>query len=122
MKIYKYIYIFYIIAISKVDLYLLQNHNIKICANCKFFISNKNKCSKFGNINIITGKYNYEDAIEVRNNYDKCGEDAIFYKKNYFKFISITSEFILENNLSIFLFCYFISPIILVWIFDSYHK
>jgi hypothetical protein len=119
MKIYIYIFI---IAISKVDLYLLQNHNIKICANCKFFISNKNKCNKFGNIDIITGKYNYEDAIEVKNDYDKCDEDAIFYKKNYFKFISISFNFILENNLSIFLFCYFTFPIMLVWLFDSYHK
>jgi hypothetical protein len=103
------IYIIYILitSIPNVKLILLQTSNKKICANCKFFISNKNKCSKFGDINIITGKYNYERAVEVRNNYDKCGEDAIFFKKNYFKFISITSNFILENNLYIFLFCYF---------------
>jgi hypothetical protein len=113
MQIY-IIYIF-ITAISNVKLlYLPKIHNKKICADCKFFISNKNECSKFGDVDIITGKYNYEQAIEVRNDDNKCGEDAIFFKKNYFKFISITFDFLLKNNLSIFLFCYFTIPIILI--------
>lgn len=103
------IYIIYILitSIPNVKLSLLQTSNKKICADCKFFISNKNECSKFGDLDIITGKYNYEPAIEVRNDYDKCGEDAIFFKKNYFKFISTTSNFLLEDNLYIFSFCYF---------------
>ena len=112
MQIY-IIYIF-ITAIPIVKLYLLQNHNTKICANCKFFISNKNKCSKFGDIDIITGKHNYENAIIVRNDNDKCGEDAIFFKKNYFKFISIVYDFLLENNLFIFLFSYITFPFIII--------
>jgi hypothetical protein len=106
MQIY-IIYIF-ITSIPSVKLFnLVQNYNKKICADCKFFISNKNECSKFGDVDIITGKYNYEKAVEVRNDYDKCGEDAIFFKKNNFKFISITFNFLLENSLSIYLFCYF---------------
>jgi Holliday junction resolvase-like predicted endonuclease len=77
-----YILFFFIIAIPNVKLLnLINNHNKKICADCKFFISNKNECSKFGEVNIITGKYNYEPAVEVRNDYNKCGEDAIFLKK-----------------------------------------
>ena len=91
---------------------LLPSPKKKICADCKFFISNKNECKKFGEVDLITGKYKYEPAFEVRNSYDKCGEDAIFFKKNYFKFISITFNFLLENNLSVFLFCYFTIPII----------
>ena len=103
-----YIIFIFITDIPNVKLlYLPQTNNKKICANCKFFISNKNECSKFGDVDVITGKYKYEPALEVRNDYDKCGEDAIFFKKNYFKFISITFDFLLENNLSIFLFCYF---------------
>ena len=102
MKIY-IIYIF-VTIIPQVELYLIRNHNTKICANCKFFISNQNKCSKFGDMDIITGKYNYEDAIIVRNDDAKCGEDAILFEKNYFKFISTTSDFLLENNVSIFCF------------------
>lgn len=105
MQIY-IIYIF-ITVIPNVKLYLIQNHNTKICANCKFFISNENKCSKFGDLDIITGKYNYEDANIVRKDNYKCGEDAIFFKKNYFKFISITFDFLLANNLSIFVILLF---------------
>lgn len=100
------IYIF-ISGIHYVKPYLLQNQNKKICANCKFFISNENKCSKFGVIDIITGKFNYEEAIIVRKDEEKCGDDAIFFKKNYFTFISITFDYLLNNNSSIFLFFYF---------------
>ena len=112
MKIY-IVYIF-INTILKVEPYLLENHNKKICANCKFFISNKNECSKFGDVDMITGKYDYEDAIEVRNDNDKCGEDAIFFKKNYFKFISIPFDFLLENNKLIFLLGYITFPFIIL--------
>jgi len=111
------IYIF-IIAIPNVKLLLLQNNNKKICADCKFFISNKNECSKFGDLDIITGKYKYEPAFQVRNDEGKCGEDGIFFKKNYLKFIPITYNFIYENNLSIFAFSYFsLYFIIILWSF-----
>ena len=97
-----YIIYIFITIIDKVQLYFIQNQNKPICANCKFFISNKNECSKFGDVNIITGKYNYETATSVRNDEDKCGEYAIFFKKNYFKFITIPYNFILENSGIIF--------------------
>lgn len=121
MKIY-IIYIF-INAILKIESYLLENHNKKICANCKFFISNKNECRKFGDIDIITGKHDYENAIELRNDNDKCGEDAIFFQKNYFKFISISFDFLLENNKLIFLLGYTTFPfIILATLWQSINK
>jgi len=104
MQIY-IVYIF-ITNILKVEAYLLENTNKKICANCKFFISNENKCSKFGDIDIITGKYNYEYATLVRNNENKCGEDAIFFKKNYFKFLSNTFDFLIDKSLIIILVGY----------------
>jgi hypothetical protein len=53
---------------------------IYLKSTIKKFISNKNECSKFGDIDIVTGKYDYEEAIRVRNNDNKCGEDAIFFK------------------------------------------
>jgi len=105
MKIY-IIYIF-IIFIPNVKLYLLQNHNKKICADCKFFIPNGNKCSKFGDLDIISGKHNFENAIIVRNDENKCGEDAIFFKNNNFKFMSIIFDFLVKNDLSIILYGYF---------------
>ena len=96
MKILQYI--FFLTNIHRVELYFIQNQYKPICANCKFFIANKNECRKFGNIDIITGKYSYEKANSVRNDEDKCGEYAIFFKTNYFKFITIPYYFILENN------------------------
>ena len=96
-------YIFFIININRVELYFIQNQHKPICANCKFFIANKNECGKFGDVNIITGKYTYETATSVRNDEDKCGEYAIFFRTNYFKFITIPYYFVLKNS-SQFLF------------------
>lgn len=114
-------YIFFIIRIQKVELYFLKNRENPKCINCKFFIPNKNECSNFGDIDIVTNEYTYEKAIDVRNDYDKCGIDAIFYKKNYLKFITIPYYFLLENKdtlifllsmVSIAIFPYFIAFII----------
>ena len=80
-----------------VELYFIKNQNKPICANCKFYIPTNNKCSKFGEINIITNEHNYEEAIIVRNDDNKCGEDAIFFKQNYFKFITIPYYSIVDS-------------------------
>jgi hypothetical protein len=72
-------FIFIITNIHSADLYFIQNQNKKICANCKFFIPNKNECCKFGELNIITGEYSYELANSVRKDENKCGEYAIFF-------------------------------------------
>jgi hypothetical protein len=109
-------YIFFIINIHKAELYFIQNQNKPICANCKFFISNKNECSKFGDVDIITGKYTYESAASVRNDEDKCGEYAIFFRKNYFKFITIPYYFISENRKNIFLLILILSPLFVFFI------
>jgi len=101
MKIY--IICIFITAILNVEPHLLPIQDKKICANCKFFISNKKECSKFGDVDIITGKYDYEEAISVRNDQEKCGEDAIFFKNNYFKIIYVPFEILLENRKLIFL-------------------
>ena len=107
-------YIFFIIGIQKVEPYFIKNQDKPKCANCKFFIPYKNECSNFGDINIITNEYTYEDAINVINDYDKCGEDAIFFKYNNLKFITIPYYFLLDNKdiiiflLSITIFPYFI--------------
>jgi hypothetical protein len=91
-------YICFIIKIENVELYFIKNQNKLICANCKFYIPINNKCSKFGEINIITNECRYEDAIIVRMDENKCGEDAVFFKQNYFKFITIPYYGILENK------------------------
>jgi len=99
-KIFLFGSFLFISIIQNVDVYLIQkNLNQKICADCTFFISNKKECSKFGNIDIISGKYDYEQAINVRKDEEKCGEEAIFFKKNYLTFIPILFDFFLENNI-----------------------
>jgi hypothetical protein len=110
-------YIIFINKIKNVELYFIKNQNKPICANCKYFIPINNKCSKFGEINIITNDYMYEEALIVRNNDDKCGEDAIFFKENYFKFITIPYYGIVENKNTItFLLNIFFVPIFLVYL------
>ena len=91
-------YIIFIIKIVNVEPYFIKNQNKPICANCKYFIPNKNKCGNFGEIDIITNEYIYEDAIIVRTDDNKCGEDAIFFKQNYFKFITIPYYSIIQNK------------------------
>ena len=62
-----------------------------------FFIANKETCGKFGNVDIITGKYTFDDANKVREDESKCGEYAIFYKENRFKFITRPYYYIQDN-------------------------
>jgi hypothetical protein len=91
-------YIIFIIKIESVALYFIKNQNKPICANCKYFIPINNECSKFGEVDIITNEHIYEEAIIVRNDDNKCGEDAMFFKQNYFKFITIPYYGIVENK------------------------
>ena len=111
MKLLHYIY--FIIKIHKVEPYFIKNQNKPICANCKYFIPNKNECSKFGEIDIITNEHIYEDAIIVRNDDDKCGKDAVFFKKNYFKFITIPYYSIIQNKDTLNLF---LSPLVTAFV------
>jgi hypothetical protein len=90
-------YIFFINSIHNTNSYLIENLNKPICANCKFFIKNKNECSAYGHVDIITGKYTFEHALLVRKDESKCGEYGFFFKKNNFKFITDLYYFGIEN-------------------------
>jgi hypothetical protein len=110
----KMLSIFFIITqIHKAELYFIKNKNTPKCANCKFFIPTNNECSHFGEADIITNEYMYEHALDVRKDDTKCGEDAIFFKQNYFKFITIPYYFLVENKDRNFSF----SPIMLSFLF-----
>lgn len=56
----------------------------KICKDCKYFIPEilENNCRKFGEPDLVTGVIYYESAINVRNNKEKCGNDAFFFEQN----------------------------------------
>jgi len=112
-------YLLFIINITKVEVYFIKNQYKSICDNCKFFIPNRNECRKFGEINIITGKYSYESAISVRNDEDKCGEYAFLFEKNKIKFATIPYYFLLENDKLIFILSYNLVPFILCYIFTK---
>jgi hypothetical protein len=102
-------YVLFLTSIHNVELYFIENNKKPICANCKFFIHNKNECRKFGDINLITGIYTYEPAVNVRNDDDKCGESAFMFEKNYFKFITIPYYFLLEDYNISFLLSFLLS-------------
>lgn len=72
----------------------------KICKDCKHFIGDRLDCKKFGNVNIITGDVTYLSARSVREDENKCGEDAILFENNRLKFITIPYYFVKENSLT----------------------
>jgi hypothetical protein len=70
----------------------------KICKDCIHFIGDNIECRKFGDTNIITGKVTYNSARSVREDKNKCGEDAILFEKNHFKIITIPYYFLKDNS------------------------
>lgn len=66
-----------------------------VCVNCIHFIEHKNnypydplpsnkhygKCSKFGEIDIITGITEYDFAKNCRDDNKKCGKNGVEYKE-----------------------------------------
>jgi hypothetical protein len=106
------IYTFLISFFPKSYYSLIDLQNKKICTDCKFFILDKNTCKKFGDVNIITGDHDYEEAIKVRNDEEKCGEDAIFYEKNNFKFLIEPYKYAMNNGIQLFV----ISSYSILWI------
>jgi hypothetical protein len=111
----KLLYIFLIIHNS--EPYFIKNQNKQICANCKFFIPNKNECSNFGTIDIVTNEHHYEQALAVRQDDRKCGKEAIFFKRNYFKFITVPYYFLVDNSFVVLLSSIIILPTLFVCLF-----
>jgi hypothetical protein len=66
----------------------------KICVNCKYFIrhwpdydepinnGDYGRCKLFGEINLVTGKTDYDYAKFVRNNESQCGESGKLFVKD----------------------------------------
>jgi hypothetical protein len=69
----------------------------KICKDCRHFIGDNIECRKFGDINIITGEITYNSARSIRNDINKCGNDAIYFEKNNFKIITIPYYYLKVN-------------------------
>jgi len=65
----------------------------KLCINCKHFIANKEECAIFGDTNLVTGKIDYKYASSCRTNEGKCGEKALYYEENNYKFVTVPYYF-----------------------------
>ena len=57
----------------------IRNMEEPVCKECLFFIPNK--CLKFGEKNIITGKITFDDAELCRKDYTKCCMTATYFEK-----------------------------------------
>lgn len=67
----------------------------KLCKDCKFFIANEKRCMKFGDTDLVTGEIDYKYAANIRDNKDKCGEDAKYFEENTIKFLTVPYYFTL---------------------------
>jgi hypothetical protein len=69
---------------------IINKSEYPLCKNCIYykptnyntdFTSFSNKCTKFGEQNIVTGEINYNSADYIRNSQDKCGIEGKFYEE-----------------------------------------
>jgi hypothetical protein len=60
-----------------------------LCRDCKFFIANNKQCSRFGDINVVTGKETYDYASTARIDEKKCGDTAKYFEKNNYKMLTV---------------------------------
>jgi hypothetical protein len=68
---------------------IIKNNHIPACKNCKFFTpmqyndfdSDMNRCEKFGEKDIITGKIEYDFVSSCRKDEDKCGLDGKLFEE-----------------------------------------
>jgi len=65
----------------------------KLCVNCKHFIANNRECAIFGTTDLVNGKIDYKYASYSRTNEDKCGEKALYYEENKYKFVTVPYYF-----------------------------
>jgi hypothetical protein len=114
-------FLFFITNIYSINTCFITNQYKPICSNCKFFIPYQDTCSKFGEKNLISGKYTYEKANNVRNDEEKCGEYAIFYEKNNAKPITDSYYFLSKNKINILLIAYGFTPLIMWYISTIEH-
>ena len=89
----------------------------KLCKDCKFFIANEKRCMKFYDIDLVTGEKDYKHAFSMRSDNNKCGENAKYFEKNNFKFLTVPYYFTLTY--------WYIFPAIFsygAWIYVILHK
>jgi hypothetical protein len=68
----------------------------KLCKDCKYFIAHKKECALFGDTDLVNGKHDYNYAKNVRNNENKCGQEAKFFEENNNKIMTVPYYFVLN--------------------------
>jgi hypothetical protein len=71
----------------------------KICKDCIHFIGDNIQCRKFGDVDLVTGKVTYPAAKYIRDDSEKCGENATHFEENHFKIVTIPYYFVKEYKL-----------------------
>ena len=68
----------------------------KICKDCRHFIGDNVECRKFGDVDLVTGKVTYPAAKYIRDDSEKCGENATHFEENQFKIVTVPYYFVKE--------------------------
>jgi len=90
---YKFIYFLILNRKFSSEKFFIRNKELPICIKCLYFIEHTNnypydpvpsneqhgRCKKFGQLNMITGKIEYDLASNCRLNDSKCGKHASEY-------------------------------------------
>jgi len=87
------LFIFYTLYDNSLGLLLPTK---KICKDCRHFIGDTIECRKFGDVNLVTGKVTYPSAKYIRDDSDKCGENATHFEENHFKIVTVPYYFVKE--------------------------
>lgn len=92
---YKFIYFLILNSKFSTEKNFIRNKELPICSKCLHFIEHTNnypydpipsneyygRCTKFGEVNMITGEIEYDLAINCRLNVSKCGNSGSEYTK-----------------------------------------
>ena len=62
----------------------IKNYNAVLCKNCIYFKKESygsDKCIKFGELDVVSGKIEYDNAYKCRIDSKCCGMEAKYFKK-----------------------------------------
>jgi len=62
----------------------IKNYNAVLCKNCIYFKKESygsDKCIKFGELDVVSGKIEYDSAYICRLDSKRCGMEAKYFQK-----------------------------------------
>jgi hypothetical protein len=62
----------------------IKNYNAVLCKNCIYFKHESygsDKCIKFGELDVVSGKIEYDSAYKCRLDSKSCGMEAKYFQK-----------------------------------------